>query len=147
MDLSNNIQQFVIFKLEDEEYGVDILKVKTIEKMTRIARVPKAAHYVEGVINLRGEVVPIIDLRKKFNLPKSIETDNTRIIIVSIEDITVGLIVDSASEVIEIPKEFIEDTPELVGNIDQSNISSIGKVNERIIILLNIARILSTVIV
>ncbi len=147
MDLSNNIQQFVIFKLEDEEYGVDILKVKTIEKMTRVARVPKAAHYVEGVINLRGEVVPIIDLRKKFNLPKSVETDNTRIIIVSIEDITVGLIVDSASEVIEIPKEFIEDTPELVGNIDQSNISSIGKVNERIIILLNISRILSTVIV
>jgi len=147
MDLNNNIHQFVIFKLEEEEYGVDILKVKTIEKMTRIARVPKTAHYVEGVINLRGEVVPIIDLRKKFNLPKSVETDNTRIIIVSIEDITVGLIVDSASEVIEIPKEFIEEAPELVGNIDQSNISSIGKVNERIIILLNIERILSTVIV
>ena len=147
MDLSNNIHQFVIFKLEDEEYGVDILKVKTIEKMTKIARVPKTAQYVEGVINLRGEVVPIIDLRKKFNLPKSIETDNTRIIIVSIEDITVGLIVDSASEVIEIPKESIEETPELVGNIDQSNISSIGKVNERIIILLNIERILSAVIV
>ncbi len=147
MDLGNNIQQFVIFKLENEEYGVDILKVKTIEKMIRIARVPKAPHYVKGVINLRGEIVPIIDLRKKFNLPESVETDNTRIIIVSIEDITVGLIVDSASEVIEIPKEFIEDTPELIGNIDQSNISSIGKVNERIIILLNIARILSTIIV
>jgi purine-binding chemotaxis protein CheW len=136
-------KQFVIFRLENEEYGIDILRVKEIKEMMSITRVPKAAHYVRGVINLRGEVIPVIDLRKKFNLQEGKENENTRIIIVSVDDITVGLIVDTSSEVINISSEKIEEAPIEVGSVDQGYIYGIGKVGERIIILLDIVKIIT----
>lgn len=136
-------KQYVVFKLENEEYGIDILRVKEIKEMMRITRVPKAAHFVRGVINLRGEVIPVIDLRKKFNLPEGIENENTRIIIVSVDDITVGLIVDSSSEVLEIRSDSIEPAPDGMASIDQGNIYGIGKVGERLIILLDIVKIVT----
>jgi purine-binding chemotaxis protein CheW len=137
-----NVKQFVVFKLAGEEYGVDILQVKTIEKILAITRVPKAPAFVEGVINLRGEVVPVIDLRKRFDLPEKQLTDNTRIIIVGVDDITVGMIVDSASEVIQISDDNIEPAPSMVGGIDSDYISGVGKVDERLLILLNLQKIL-----
>jgi len=136
-------KQFVIFRLDNEEYGIDILRVKEIKEMMGITRVPKAAHFVRGVINLRGEVIPVIDLRVKFGLPEGKESENTRIIIVSVDDITVGLIVDTSSEVIEISSESIEEAPDGVGNVDQSYIYGIGKVGERLIILMDIVKILT----
>lgn len=144
MDYSNTSKQFVVFKLGNEEYGIDILRVKTIEKMTNITRVPKTASYVKGVINLRGEVVPIIDLSEKFNLKYYEENENTRIIIVYVDDITVGLIVDSVSEVIEMDNSLIEEPPESIGNLEISNIYGIGKLNGRVIILLDVYRILNS---
>lgn len=143
MDAVNVTRQFVIFKLANEEYGIDILRVKEIKEMMSITRVPKAAHFVRGVINLRGEVIPIVDLRKKFNLPRVDETESTRIIIVSVDDLTVGLVVDSSSEVIDINGEAIEEAPATVGNIEQGNISGIGKVGERLIILLDVVKIIT----
>lgn len=143
MDTATYTKQFVIFRLESEEYGIDILRVKEIKEMMNITRVPKAANFVRGVINLRGEVIPVIDLRIKFNLPEGKENESTRIIIVSVEDITVGLIVDTSSEVIEISNEAIEEAPVGVGNVDQSNIYGIGKVGERLIILLDIVKIVT----
>jgi len=136
-------KQFVIFKLENEEYGIDILRVKEIKEMMSITRVPKAAHFVSGVINLRGEVIPVVDLRKKFNLPKGEVTENTRIIIVSVDDITLGLIVDASSEVLEISSDAIEDAPDGIGSAEQGYIYGIGKVGERIIILLDIVKIVN----
>lgn len=144
MDYSNSLKQFVIFKLSNEEYGIDILRVKTIEKMSNITRVPKTSSYVKGVINLRGEVVPIIDLREKFNLNSYEENEDTRIIIVYIDDITVGLIVDSVSEVIEMDSSLIEEPPESIGNVEISNIYGIGKLNGRVIILLDVYKILNS---
>lgn len=144
MDYSNSLKQFVIFKLSNEEYGIDILRVKTIEKMSNITRVPKTSPYVKGVINLRGEVVPIIDLREKFNLNSYEENEDTRIIIVYIDDITVGLIVDSVSEVIEMDSSLIEEPPESIGNVEISNIYGIGKLNGRVIILLDVYKILNS---
>lgn len=138
-------KQFVVFKLGDEEYGVDILQVKTIERMLPITRVPKAPMFVEGVINLRGEVVPVIDLRRRFGLPEKQVTENTRIIIVNIDEITVGMIVDSASEVIQIPEDKIEPAPAMVGGIDSAYINGVGKVNEGLLILLNLQKILKPV--
>lgn len=138
----DSTRQFVVFKLAGEEYGVDILQVKTIERILPITRVPKAPKFVEGVINLRGEVVPVIDLRKRFDLPEKQVTDNTRIIIVSVDEITVGMIVDSASEVIQIPADNIEPAPAMIGDIDSDYINGVGKVNERLLILLNLDRIL-----
>ncbi|TAH60463.1 MAG: chemotaxis protein CheW [Gottschalkiaceae bacterium] len=144
MDYSNSLKQFVIFKLSNEEYGIDILRVKTIEKMSNITRVPKTSPYVKGVINLRGEVVPIIDLREKFNLNSYEENEDTRIIIVYIDDITVGLIVDSVSEVIEMDSSLIEEPPESIGNVEISNIYGIGNLNGRVIILLDVYKILNS---
>ncbi|MGE5631771.1 MAG: chemotaxis protein CheW [Caulobacteraceae bacterium] len=143
METAVYTKQFVVFRLDSEEYGIDILRVKEIKEMMKITRVPKAAYFVRGVINLRGEVIPVIDLRKKFNLPQGKENDSTRIIIVSVDDITVGLVVDTSSEVIEISSDSIEDAPEGVGGIEQSNIYGIGKVGERLIILLDIVRIVT----
>lgn len=143
METAVYTKQFVIFRLENEEYGIDILRVKEIKEMMSITRVPKAAHYVRGVINLRGEVIPVIDLRKKFNLQEGKENENTRIIIVSVDDITVGLIVDTSSEVINISSEKIEEAPIEVGSVDQGYIYGIGKVGERIIILLDIVKIIT----
>ena len=105
--MTKNIRQFVEFKIGEEEYGIDILQVKTIERMMPITRVPKAPKFVEGVINLRGEIVPVIDLKKRFDLPSGETTDNTRIIIVSVDDITMGMIVDSATEVVQLLKMLL----------------------------------------
>ena len=141
-EVKTNSKQFVIFSLEGEEYGIEILRVKEIKEMIRITRVPKAPHYVRGVINLSGEVIPIVDLRKKFNLEKRNDNDNTRIIIVAVEEITVGLVVDTSSEVIGIMIKDIEEAPETVGSFEQGFISGIGKVGSRLIILLNVDKIL-----
>jgi purine-binding chemotaxis protein CheW len=143
MEATTYKKQFVIFELENEEYGIDILRVKEIKEMMNITRVPKAAHYVCGVINLRGEVIPVVDLRKKFNLPEVERNSNTRIIIVAVDDITVGLIVDTSSEVIEIGNQDIEDAPDGVGNVDQGYIYGIGKIDKRLIILLDVVRIVT----
>lgn len=143
METAVYTKQFVVFRLDNEEYGIDILRVKEIKEMMRITRVPKAAHFVTGVINLRGEVIPVINLRKKFNLPQGDDNLNNRIIIISVDDITVGLIVDTSSEVIEISSSAIEEAPTGVGGIDQGNIYGIGKVGERLIILLDIVKIVT----
>lgn len=141
MNTAVTSKQFVIFKLENEEYGIDILRVKEIKEMMNITRVPKAAYYVRGVINLRGEVIPVIDLRKMFSLNEGEENENTRIIIVSVDDIIVGLIADYSSEVVELSSDDIEEAPEVVGIVDQGYISGIGKVGERLIILLDIVKV------
>lgn len=140
--MAEKIRQFVEFKLGEEEYGVDILQVKTIERMMPVTRVPKAPSFVEGVINLRGEIVPVIDLKKRFNLPPGQITDNTRIIIVALEDITVGMIVDSATEVIQLPQEAIEPAPTIAGSIDSNFLDGVGKLDGKLLILLNLSKVL-----
>lgn len=140
---ANVTNKYVVFKLDNEEYGIDILRVKEIKEMLRITRVPKSSSFVRGVVNLRGEVIPIIDLRKKFNLQQREDTSSTRIVIVIVDEITVGLIIDTSSEVLEIEKEYIEEPPTTLSSIDHSYIYGIGKVNERLIILLDVAKIIN----
>ncbi|HRS21592.1 MAG TPA: chemotaxis protein CheW, partial [Clostridia bacterium] len=98
---------------------------------------------VRGVINLRGEVIPVIDLRKRFNLTEGTDNNNTRIIIVSVDDIIVGFIADYSSEVVEISSDAIEEAPDGIGSVDQDYISGIGKVGERLIILLDVVKIIT----
>ncbi|GAQ26233.1 MULTISPECIES: chemotaxis protein CheW [Tepidanaerobacter] len=140
--MAEDIRQFVEFKLSDEEYGIDILQVKTIERMMPITRVPKTPDFVEGVINLRGEIVPVIDLKKRFDLPPGEVTDSTRIIIASIDDITVGMIVDAATEVIQLSQDDIEPAPPIIGGIDANYLDGVGKIDGRLLILLNVAKLL-----
>ncbi|QNO16439.1 chemotaxis protein CheW [Alkalicella caledoniensis] len=139
----NNEQKFVIFKLETEDYGIDILKVQGIERMLPITRVPKTPSFVEGVCNLRGSIVPVVDLRKRFNIQEKNHDENTRIIVVHMEELKVGLIVDSANDVITINSEDIEPTPSVIDSIDNKFISGVGKLKDRLIIILDLLKILN----
>lgn len=136
------VLQLVTFKLGDEEYGIDILKVQEINRMTEITTMPKAPFSVEGVINLRGKVIPVVNLRKKFGLDIKEVDAQSRIIVVDIGS-TVGLIVDSVSEVLRISSDTIEPPPPITGGIGSEYIRGIGKLEDRLIILLDIDKLLS----
>ncbi|MCG0274565.1 MAG: chemotaxis protein CheW [Thermosediminibacteraceae bacterium] len=138
----DEIRQFVVFKLGQEEYGVNIMQVNTIERMMPITRVPKAPYFVEGVINLRGEIIPVIDLKKRFGLPPGEINGDTRIIIVNVDDLTVGMIVDSATEVVQLPQDAIEPAPSVVGSISSDFLEGVGKIGDRLLIILNLEKIL-----
>lgn len=135
-------RQLVVFSLLDEDYGIDIYKVQEIIQYRDITYVPKAPVFVKGVINLRGRVIPVIDLKERFGLPEKEITSDTRIIVVEISSQTVGLIVDSVTEVLRIPRTDIEPPPP-VTTIEADFIEGVGKLDERLIIILDIDRILT----
>ncbi|EST52540.1 chemotaxis protein CheW [Brevibacillus panacihumi W25] len=134
----------IVFRLQDEEYGVEVHQVKAIEKLEHITRVPRTPKFVKGVINLRGVVTPIIDLRKRFDLEESEYSDSTRTIIVAVGDLEVGLIVDAANDVIDIPVDAIEPPPEVVGGVEAAYLRGVAKLDNRLLILLNLDKVLST---
>lgn len=139
--VKNDLKQFVVFKLGKEEYGVDIQKITIIEKMLPITRVPKTPDFIKGVINLRGEIIPIMDLRRRFNLPEVEETEDTRIIIIKIEDVSVGMIVDAVAETIQLDDDSIENVTNFSNDISMDYILGVGKGDERIITLLNLEKL------
>lgn len=134
-------RQYVIFKLGKEDYGLDIQKVTTIEKIMPAARVPKTPNYIKGVINLRGEIVPVMDLRTKFNLPAVEETEETRIIILKFNEISFGVIVDEVDEVLQLTEEFIENVSNFSNDVSMDYILGVGKVDDRIVTLLNLEKL------
>ncbi|RZB30633.1 MAG: purine-binding chemotaxis protein CheW [Desulfobacteraceae bacterium Eth-SRB1] len=136
--------QVVIFRLGREEFGVRIDQVKEIIEMTHITRMPKAPSFIEGVINLRGQVIAVIDLAKQFDLPASEHDEETRIVVVDVDDNTVGMLVDSVPEVLRISAEDIDPTPSLIENrIDTRYIEGIGKLEDRLFVLLKLGKVLS----
>lgn len=138
---SGNEMQLVVFRLGREDYGVSILQVQEIKRMMDITRVPNSPEYIKGVINLRGSVLPVLDLKKRLALPPEDYTDNTRIIIVKVEDITVGLIVDAVSEVTTLAGENIEPPNTVVSGVSAQYLSGVGKQEDKLLILLNLAAI------
>jgi purine-binding chemotaxis protein CheW len=136
-------KQLVVFELANEHYGVDIAMVEGIIKMQQITVVPHAPAFVEGVTNLRGSVLPVIDLRKRFNLPHEDATKNSRIIHIAIDSVKVGMIVDAVSEVLRVSEEAIEPTPPIVTTVDSAFITGIAKLEGRLIILLELSKVLS----
>jgi len=140
---SSELLQLVSFKIGNEEFGVDILNVHEINKMTQITKVPNSPAYVEGVINLRGRVIPVIDFRIRLGMPKKEHDKDTRIIVVEIEGKTIGFIVDAVSEVLRIPASVFEAPPELVSGIDSDFISSVGKLDDRLLILIDLNKMLT----
>ena len=141
--LSGQTMQVVSFALGSEEYGVDIAQVQEINRMVAITHVPRAPHFMEGVINLRGQLIPIIDLRTRFGMPRTEHTKNTRIVVTEIGSKRVGMVVDSVSEVLRIPVEQIEDAPDLVAGVDTEYIRGVGKMGDRLIIMLDLGRVIS----
>ena len=138
----NGLLQLVTFRVEGEEFGVDILRVQEIIRSMEVTRVPKAPDFVEGVINLRGKVIPIIDLRKRFGIGQKAHDRDTRIIVMEISSAVVGFVVDSVSEVLRLPAETVEPTPSVVASIDSDYISGVGKLDDRLLILLELDRLL-----
>lgn len=136
-------QQLVVFELANEHYGLDISAVEGIIKMQAITKMPQAPSFVEGVTNLRGTVVPVIDLRKRFGLPAFEHTKDTRIVNVYMDKTKIGMIVDGVSEVLRIPEESIEPTPPMVSNVNTAFIRGIAKLDERLVTLLDLSKVLS----
>jgi purine-binding chemotaxis protein CheW len=135
--------QLVSFKIGEEEFGVDILKVQEINRMSQITKVPNTPEFIEGVINLRGRIIPVIDMRVKLGMMKKEHGKNTRIVVVELSGQTVGFIVDEVNEVLRISKEITEAPPDIVGGVNSDYITSIGKLEDRLLILLELEKILS----
>lgn len=140
----DDLLQLVTFSIGSEEFGVDILKVIEIIRMMEITKVPKAPVFVEGVINLRGLVIPIIDLRRRFGLQDKADDSDTRIIVIEINGMSVGFVVDSVSEVLRIPVSTVEPAPPVVAGMDSDYISGVGKLEDRLLILLDLDKLLSS---
>jgi purine-binding chemotaxis protein CheW len=137
--------QYLTFTLGDEHYAIDVSKVKEVLEIQPITRIPKTPDYMRGVINVRGGVVPIIDLRKKFGMEEVEETVDTCIIVLEIdlqkETVNLGAVADTVSEVIELPREQIEPTPKIGTKLDTAFIDGLGKYEEQFLIILNIDKI------
>ena len=138
------IRQLISFTVGGEEYGLDLLRVKEVIRITQITWLPKAPSCVKGIINLRGEVIPIIDLRERFGLAQQESTALTRVIVVEVEGRPVGMVVDSASQVVRVPADQFDEPPRVMGRGTQEFISAVGKVDERLVIMIDVDRILST---
>lgn len=136
--VGDEVLQFVTFTLNDEEYAVDILSVQEINRITEITKVPNSPDYVEGVINLRGKVIPVINLRSKFGFEAKATDDDSRIIIMEIQGIVNGVIVDSVSEVLRIPASAIEAAPAVASDTISQYIKGLAKLENRLVILVEI---------
>jgi purine-binding chemotaxis protein CheW len=143
MTVSDADEQLVVFKLGEESYGVNIEAVNTIIRLPDITAVPHAPDYVKGVINLRGLIVPVISLRTRFGLPESAATKATRVVVVENEGMQVGMIVDAVSETMSLPQASIEPLSPLVQSVDAWYLRGVGKVEDRLIILLSLDKVLS----
>jgi len=140
---SSELLQLVSFNIGNEEFGVDILKVQEINRMLEITQVPNSPEFVDGVINLRGRVIPVIDLRTKLGMPRREHDKSTRIVVVEVNDKTVGFIVDAVSEVLRIPKNITEPPPSIVAGVNSDYITAVGKLEDRLLILLDLEKILT----
>jgi len=136
--------QLITFQLAEEEYGINILKVEEIQRMKEISltKVPQAEEYIEGIVNLRGNVIPVVNLRKRFALGEKKMDKQTRIIVVNINDRSLGFLVDRVNEVIDVEKEAINVPPQEIVKIDSSFIQGIVRYDERLVIMLDIENIL-----
>ncbi len=123
----SEMKEFVTFRLNEEYYGININNVENIEKVLPITRVPYTTNYVKGVINLRGIIVPVVDLRARFGLEPKADSDESRIIIVNLEDLKIGMLVDSSSEVLQIESEEIDAAPNVKKDMNNEFIKNIGR--------------------
>ncbi|NLA26446.1 MAG: chemotaxis protein CheW [Firmicutes bacterium] len=136
--------QLVAFMLNNEEFACNINDVREVLKMVKVTPLPQSLKFIEGVINLRGEVIPVIDLRKRFNLPEIDYSERSRIIIVEVASSQVGLIVDEVSEVLRLSSSQLQASLSGISGNNSELIVGVGKIEQRLIIILNLEHILST---
>jgi purine-binding chemotaxis protein CheW len=142
MQTAANKLKLIVFELSQEEYAIPVQQVRSIEKIMPITRVPNAAPHIKGVINLRGVITPIVDLRTRFELTEKGYTESTRIIITVVEDFEVGFIVDAANDVVDISQEDIEPAPDVVGSVETKYVQGVVKVDKRLFVCLDLHEVL-----
>lgn len=138
-------EHLVTFRIDAEEYGIKIREVQEINRLTEVTKIPRAPHYIDGIVNLRGNIIPVLDLRKLFNLAEIEATDATRIIIVDYGGMKTGVLVDSVSEVLRFEKSLIEPPPDLLASgVDSDYVEGVGKLNDgrRMILILNLEKVI-----
>lgn len=137
-------RQIVIFKLGEEEYGIDIMKVVEIVLYQEVRKVPDVPKYIEGIINLRGDIHPIYNFRKRFRMPERAIDDNTKIIVIRTTEMNVGFIVDNVSEILNIPSQDIQSAPKLINQRAEGKyILGVAKQEERMIVLLDVDKLVT----
>jgi purine-binding chemotaxis protein CheW len=136
-------QQLVVFQLGAELFGVEIAHVHEIIRMQTVTRVPRAPSFVEGVINLRGKVIPVVDLRRRFGLPAAEHTRTSRIVVVDLSDQVVGIVVDGVSEVLRVSASVVEPPSPVVTGVDSEYVQGIAKLPDRLVIMLDLDRVLA----
>lgn len=139
----DEILQLVTFNIGDEEFAVDILNIQGINRMIEITKIPSAPEFVEGIINLRGKVIPLIDLRRRLGFHQKDYDKSTRFIVVEFHSRIIGFIVDSVNEVLSINRNITEPPPTMVFGVDSSYITSVGKLDDRLLILLDLEKVLT----
>lgn len=136
--------QLVIFKIGDEEFGVSISQVREIVRLVPITPIPRAPEFIEGVVNLRGQIIAVIDLARRINLKANPRSEKSRIVVVEINESNAGMIVDEVVEVLRLPTASIEETPELLGaEAHHKYLKGVGKLQDRLLIILDLAKILT----
>ena len=143
LGLSTDARQFLTFQLGEELYGVDILRVQEIKGYTAVTRIPNMPDYIKGVLNLRGTIVPIIELRTKFSMPHVDYTAFTVIVVVVVRDKVMGLVVDAVSDVLDIDKKDIQPPPTFGSQVDVSFLNGIGKAGDKLVAILDIDQLLT----
>lgn len=137
----NELLQLVSFVVGSEEFAVPILSVQEINRMMEITRVPQSPPFVEGVINLRGQIIPVVDLRKRFGLAVTEMNNDNRVVVVEVAGRVIGFTVDKVNEVLRIDSSIIEPPPSMVSGIDSDYVDGVGKLEDRLLILLNVGRL------
>ena len=137
------INKYIIFHLADEEFAVSVEQVQSIERVSKITTVPQSAHFMKGIIDLRGKVTPIIDLKERLEVGEAEYTEQTRILIINMKDTQIGLIVDRATDVLDIEADSIDSPPAMMAGINRENMLGVAKLKNRLIILLDLLKVLS----
>ena len=145
MDATAPVQEFLTFRLGDEEYGIDILKVQEIRGYDAITQISNAPEFIKGVVNLRGTIVPIVDMRIKFRLGQATYDQFTVVIILNVDTRIVGIVVDGVSDVLSLSSDQMRPTPGLGSMIDIEFITGLGSIDERMLILFDIAKLMNSV--
>lgn len=136
------INKYIVVKLKEQAYGVHVQQIISIERLEAITAIPRSSPFIKGVINLRGETTPIIDLKERLYIGKSEPTEDSRVLIVQLDEVQVGLIVDSATEVIDIDQAAIEPAPQIIGGVHEGFLKGVAKLEDKLLILLDLERIL-----
>jgi len=140
-DGGNEQLQLVTFVVENEEFAVNILAVQEINRMMQITQVPQSPDCVEGIINLRGRIIPVVDLRKRFNMATKEHGNESRIVVVEVTGHVLGFIVDAVREVLRIDSSIVDPAPTITTSVDSDYIEGVGKLDDRLLILLDLSRL------